>query len=409
MAKKNNEAGGGFDMLSDEKFIQTLPGEAPSVVNTPEKEEKADEPATENVAAAAPVKPAEVKKEPTADELEAALAKREKEAAAKEEKKDDGTKDTKTDKDGEDKTPEGGEKKPDEKKVDGEKKPDDTEQLTFDNPDDVKPPANAAGESYGWKELAKEKFSLDIAEDTEEAFTEAVNKKVDINLSKHPPETQRLYKFTEAGGSADDFIEPFKKVDNLLNLSAEELVRKDYEQRKWSQEKIDARIQFLEESGGLDGEHEILREKLNGYREGVKNQIIEDRIKAKEIADQKAANAFKEEAKHIKTQLDTRKEFMETPLNDKNREFIHKKYENGDYDKEFKNPEKIADFLLWAEFGKKGQANLRQKIEREVKKSYQAERHNVPPADIAAAGGMRSTTSGHDPVGNFDMLEKEKV
>lgn len=289
-------------------------------------------------------------------------------------------------------------------------KTDDKSELSFDETGAAAPNA-AEGETNGWKEVAKAVYGVDLEEDTFEKFEQIAKEKSELSLAKYKPETQRLIKALDNGMTIEDFVEPLKPIDQALALSDVDLVDRHLIGTGWKDEvKRAAKLEAMIESGEVEVVGAQARESLNALRETRKNEIIEARAKAQELYERRAVNAPKEESKAIKSVLDAKAEFMGTKLSTDNREKIIKKYAEGVYEKEFKNPELIAEFLLWKEYGKKGMENLKIQAQRELKEKHKDKFHVVPPKNNAAAGSSRSksTSSGKDPVGNFEALENER-
>lgn len=299
-------------------------------------------------------------------------------------------------------------KKDDDKKEDEETEEDDEKPLSFDAEDDK--PAPGVEEAGGWKEVAKELFGEDdLEEDSFESFQKKFSEKAEYNLSKFKPETQRLIKATEAGLTIEDFLEPLSKIDAVMALSPADRVEKHLKGIGWKDDdKRQKKIEQLAESGELEILDNQIVSELKEYRAEKREEIIDARLKAAEKHEARLRDAYKNEAKEISKVLANKKDFMATPISDANRERIVKKYEAGDYEKDFKDPQVIADFLLYKEFGKKGQDNLRTAAQRELKRKHKEKFHNLPPKS-GKAGSARSTPTGQDPEGNWDLLEKEKV
>jgi hypothetical protein len=329
-----------------------------------------------------------------------------------EEKKDD-KKDPKQPEAGAEKKVEKKDEKKDDKKVEqkkDEKKDasDDNgeEELTLEDAPKGTPKASKEGEvETTWTEVAKE-MGIELKEESYDSFKKALTEKVEANISKYKPETQRLMKFAEAGGDYKDFIEPFSKIDKVLSMSDADLAAHHFKIKKVDDAKAQARIERMAEDGELESFVEEIRDNLRGYRKDVENQIIDQKIKAQEAYELKQKNAFKDEAVHIKTALEKRKDFLGTPLKEENRAKIFEKYSKGDYEETFKDPEVLADFLLFKEYGERAKTNLKQILKRELRNEYKNDRHNIPPK-TGNAGAVRQS-SGHASDNVFDILEEER-
>lgn len=435
MAKKNAtpEVGlEGFDDLSKADFIESMTEdtgramsnvssndegsnestgdpEADKILNTFKKKEKASKSAKKE-------ENEESDEEESDDEPAEKVDKKDKKGTKKEENEEE---ESDEDEENEEEVPNPKDKKkPADKKVKDDKKDEDSEEketdddkeLSFDDVIDDKPAPNAE-EGGGWKEVAKELFGEDdLEEDTFESFQKKFSEKADYNLAKFKPETQRLIKATEAGLSIEDFLEPLSKIDATIILPDADLVDRHLKGSGWTDDgKRQKKIEDMATSGELEVVANQARAALKEYRIEKREEIINARIKAAEKHENRLRDAYKNEAKEIGKVLKEKKEFMATPLSDANRERIIKKYEAGEYEKDFKDPQTIADFLLYKEFGKKGQDNLRTAAQKELKRKHKEKFHNLPPKSGKTGTGARATPSGQDPEGNWELLEKEKI
>lgn len=416
MSKKKEETGlEGFDALSREDFIASITDGGPS--------------STSNDTGSNAVDSSVKTDDPGADAIIDTLNKREKEAKAsvdkkqedegeeeieekgnKEEGEEDGDDEVdKNDKSGDADKKENKEEVKDKK--DKDKKDPDTgeEDFVFKNPDEAKPPVK--GEESGdtsWLDVAKE-LSLELKEDTFDAFREAFETKAESNIAKYKPETQRLIKFTEAGGSADDFVQPFSKIDAAISLSDADLVDQRLKLTGWDDDtKREAKLQRMVEDGEIEIEANNIRKELYAYKEQVKDDIIDKRVKAQEIYEKKAAAAREVEAKAVREKLNSIPEFMMTKVSPENVEYIVNKFKSGGYEKDFKDEATLAEFFLYKEFGKVGISNIETKVKREVERKYLSHSHNVPPKN-GKTGSVKATPSGQDPEGNWEVLEREKI
>ncbi|MCC7514553.1 MAG: hypothetical protein IT212_07655 [Bacteroidia bacterium] len=429
MAKKTKDSSGevdtlaGFDNLSRADMFDVEDSRASAMSNNSSDDTSKFEPTgdkeadkilatmqnRERIATQEKAKEPEVEEEETEEDSEA-------EDVEKKEEQDESEEDTEEEPDAEEETKEvekvEDKKKPADVKKGKDKKDvapeDDDKPLTFDEADGAKAPEGQS-EDNGWKDVAKQ-FNLDLSTDTFEEFKEKIEAKAELNISKLKPETQRLIKFTEAGGTVDDFAEPLSKVDQALILSDVDLAERHLIASGWKdEEKIANKLEQMVESGEVEVVAEQARLRLNEYRTQIKNEIIENRIKAKEKYDLQAANAPKEEAKAIKVALESRTDFLGTPLSKDNREKIAKNFESGKYHDLMKDPQAIADFALFTEYGKLGQQNLKTAAIREWKEKNKHLFHAVPPK-TGKAGSVRAATSdGKSSEGNWEVLERERT
>lgn len=405
MAKKKSDetsAVGNFDLLSDETYVASL-SDAGSGISEDSahigSESTEDAQADKILAAASKQQKQAVSKEKNKEEKEESS---EEEINEEEEKTDDLADAETNESDSDSEETEEAEKK-DESKDDV----DDEKPLTFDDAESLETPQL---EKNGWQDVAKELFDEELETDDFDAFKQKITEKTEYNLAKFKPETQRLIKFTEAGGTVDDFMEPLSKIDATIALPAADLVDRHLKATGWADNaKREAKLTSMAESGELEVIHKQVVDHLTSLRDEKKNDIINARIAAHEKHEAKLANIYKDEAKKIKSALSARKDFMGTELKPENIDKIVKKYEAGEYEPLLKDSNFMADFLLYKEYGKKGQENLKTKIEREFKAKHKEKFHNLPPKTAGKAGSVRATSSGQAPEGNWDLLEKERV
>lgn len=406
MAKKKEAAVGieGFDKLSKNDFIDADTSGTRMISNQPEKNDEINDPEVDKIMNAhnnlvkAGEKAQVQKEESDVDVLEAEEEEVSDENPAAEEEKEEEKKAPSDKKDDKNKEPE--------KKESVE---DDTKPLAFDDTDTAAPVVNE-GEETTWPDVAKD-LGVELNDNNYESFKEAIKNAKEISIAKYKPETQRLIKFTEAGGKIEDFIEPTSKIDAAMKLADADLVESALFNEGWTNEETrNKKIAQMSESGELEIVAKNLRTKLSDIRKKEVETIIDARIKAQEKYEEQQRNAPKNEAKFIKEVLEKKKEFMGTPLNENNIKKIVTKYEQGLYHEDFKKPGDIADFLLWKEYGQAAMKNLRVLMERELKAKYKDKFHNMPPANLKA--GVRRTNnhlSGQAPEGNFDLLERDLV
>lgn len=262
-----------------------------------------------------------------------------------------------------------------------------------------------------WKKVAKEGFGIDMDTEDFQEFKEKVLAMRQLDLSKYKPETQRLAKFTEAGGNIEDFMEPLGKIDALIYGDKASLVDQHLKLTGFTDDaKRSAKMERLIADEEIDIVHEQVVNNLKSLREEKKQSIINEKIAAQEAYDLRLKDSFKNEAKEIGKALSATKDYFGTPLEDKHREKIIKKYELGAYEEDFKNPEVLADFLLYREYGKKAKSNFVITTENKLRKEFLSDRHKVPPAPSASGSiVVKPTITGKSVEGNFDALENERI
>lgn len=270
-----------------------------------------------------------------------------------------------------------------------------------------------------WKELAKP-LGIELAEDTYEAYTTAVNNTIEAKVATakelamvdaqkaveekfaKTPEAKQLLEFLNNNGTFEEYIKPTAEIEKLQALSDSELVAKDLELRGWDSDKIDSYIEDRIEKGKLDLDAYELRKILDTN----KANITQERVAAQKEYVQKeqlrVKEAMEKDTNQIREALGKTNEFMDTKIGDKHKNFVMQKYEKGEYQELFKNPEAVAEFLLYKEFGKQGIENLKGKSFQNGKETIAKKLHNVPPK--SNAGGKRIETQVKSHIGNVEAL-----
>lgn len=271
-----------------------------------------------------------------------------------------------------------------------------------------------------WKELAKTSLDVELAEDTYEAYTEAVKKAIETktNSAKElameeamkiveeklakTPEAKMMLDFLNNKGTYDDFVRPTQEIEKLQALSDSELVAKDLELRGWEQDKIDAYIEDRIEKGKLDLDAYELRKILDTNKANITAERVAAQKEYIQKEEQRIKDAVQKDTTQIREALGKTKDFMDTPISDKHKDYVMKKYEKGEYHELFKNPDTVAEFLLFKEFGKQGIERLKTKSFQTGKETIAKKLHNVPPK--SNVGGKRLETQVKSPIGNVEAL-----
>ena len=136
----------------------------------------------------------------------------------------------------------------------------------------------------------------------------------------------------------------------------------------------------------------------------TENILLQQEKTSKLNADYKTKTVA-EQLESVKKSLNTVSEYMETPLTEKHKEYVAKKFADGKYADILKDPKAMADFLLYQEFGKHGIANLKTKATQEAKMKYKKDRHAIPPLPGEGAGSKSSqNNTGQEAAGNWSAL-----
>lgn len=272
-----------------------------------------------------------------------------------------------------------------------------------------------------WKDLAKTNFGVEIKEDTYEAYDAAVKETIAAEKARakeeamadvkkqfeetvaKAPESKLYLDFINNGGTHDEWMNPTREIQKLKALSDSELVAKDLELQGWSEENIEIELEEQVEKNRLKKNADALRLVLDTNEAN----IVKERADAQKIFVQqeqlRIEKAKEKDTNQIREAITKRNEFMDTPISEKHKDFVMKKYEKGEYHELFKDPNTIAEFLLYKEFGKQGVERLKSKSFENGKETIAKKLHNIPPK--TNAGGKRVAESQtKSPIGNVEAL-----
>lgn len=271
-----------------------------------------------------------------------------------------------------------------------------------------------------WTDLAKElgfeikednfeefKKSYDIFRETEKAELEKeykVKGKEDLLVS-FDPEAQFIIKALDAGLTMDQIQKPFAEIDKFLSLSDADLVAQDLRLQGWPEDKIEAKVLDLTETGKLELNAFEIRKILEDSKKEISLSREKELSDIKTQQEQKVKDTLNKEAEEIHKQLKTVQTFMESPIKDKHIDYVMNKWKNGEYHEAFKDPKKIADFLLYSEFGEQAVKNLANRKLQEGRSKIVKKLHNIPPLTTGNAGSSTKANNNESPVGNFGILE----
>lgn len=271
-----------------------------------------------------------------------------------------------------------------------------------------------------WKSLAKESLGIELENDTFEGYNEAVNKTIEAKVSTakelamaeakkavedmfaKTPEAKMALDFLNNKGTLEEYVKPVAEIEKLQALTDAELVSKDLELRGWDADKIEMYIEDRIEKGKLDLDAYELRKILDTNKANITLERVEAQKEYMQKEEQRIKDAVAKDTTQVREALGKTKEFMDTPISDKHKNFVMQKYEKGEYHELFKNPDTIAEFLLFKEFGKQGVERLKGKSFESGRETIAKKLHNVPPK--SNSGGVRTETQVKSHIGNVEAL-----
>ena len=248
-----------------------------------------------------------------------------------------------------------------------------------------------------WINIAKED-GIEIKDNDQKAYKEALKEKLrNEELATLPADVKDYVEHVKAGGKIEDFKEPFNNIEKLKALSAEELVTLDLQNTEgWTEEMIETEVALQIENNTIDHSAAKLRLILDQTKESIKNDIIQTQQARQTAEAERIANEVKIENESIHKSIDEFKEFMGIPTNEKQKQFIKKKWDDGSLKAEFSNsPKDVIEFAAWKYFGQQGQEMLKKEYLRKGKDEIQAKLSNVPPK-TESTGRKIATQASND-------------
>ncbi len=276
-----------------------------------------------------------------------------------------------------------------------------------------------------WINLAKVN-NVEITEDTFSAYDKATRakfesdkqaavealrqEKLDLELNKLPVEARAIIEGLKEGHSVQDLLAPVQQIDNLLALSNEELVAEDYRLQNvegqppvWTEDLIEKQIADLIENDRLDLAAAPLRTILNNNKKVVAQNQVD---KFAQLQQQRAEHESKmriTESETIKNTISSMKEYMGVPITPEVVNYIQQKWAKGEYHDSFKDPKKVADFLVYQEFGDQGIKALKNREYQRGRDEIANKLHNIPPVSKTGAVVIPQAQKAD---GNFGALRK---
>ena len=293
-------------------------------------------------------------------------------------------------------------------------------ELSLDTEDLTLPEDQLEPEEGTWKFVAKQD-GIDLAEDSYEAFKEALtkplleqlqavdSKKMEDYFVGIDPQIRMQIELNKAGMSFDEINKPLEDIAKYKTLNAVELYREDLVARypTATQEWIDADV---EKMVSIDGaiEHEATR--INMELDAIRDNILKERNELIEKYKVNSENYFSEQKKQqtesIVKALNEIPELMGSAISSDTKKKLADNASNGKYDQLLNDPALKAEFIAYHQL--KGQ--VKKAHEAAIAKSYakgkldiSKELHNTPPLEKGGAG----TTIQQTGSGAFDKLDND--
>lgn len=271
-----------------------------------------------------------------------------------------------------------------------------------------------------WSTLGKD-LGIELKEDSFESFKESIDtikaqakeegkaEATKLEMEKLTPQAQKAIEYLNANpqNTIEDFINPLKRIDEVLVLDNENLLRKDLEARGWEADRIEERISILTDEGKLESEAYGLRKELENVRATTEGQIVED---AKAEAAQRTTllqQQYEKESKEVMNILAETKTFMGFKIPDNARQYIQKQWESGEVRKAFQSSSKdVVEFMLHKYLGQDALKELKKTSFQKGRDDIQGKLHNTKDLSNSETSGRRENTSKKVGAGAFDAWEE---
>jgi len=314
--------------------------------------------------------------------------------------------------------------KPDEnQEKEGDKPADET---TEDTPliefkaEDVTGTPESEPEDGTWLAVAKAQ-GVEIKEDSFEAYTQAVEEKYNAKieevktltedkvLEKYSPEARATIELLNSGLTMEQIYAPVQEIQSLKQLDDVSLIRKALEEqtmpdgtKMWDVDMIDAKIEKIAESGRTEIEGKEIRRQLDAMEQQIKldhsNKLRQFQEKKVQLAEQQK----QESAAKFTQAMSTVTEFFGGKISEDAKQAIIKKHQSGAYDNLLSDPKKVAEFVLYNEFGQKAIKNLENTAFQRGREEKTKKLVNVPPVTQNGNGRVITNTTSD----NWDALRE---
>lgn len=270
----------------------------------------------------------------------------------------------------------------------------------------LEPGADDLEEEIQWSGLAKELEIGELKAETYEDFVEKFKEYRDtltdptyVNLeavkTKFGEEAHNILVALQEGDSSffniAEVVQPYYDV---AAMEPEEMIRAVQTANKKSETWIDKYIDELKEDGKLETEAEAIRSRAI-QRAG---ELFEENAnKLKNFANSTITNklaAEKAERELIAKEVQQRSEFLGLKLDQKARDLIAKRVNEGYYSKAVNDAKLKADIIIQKEFGQKAIEALQKRNQSAGVKAYQKGLHNLDDAKSQAAKKSSSASGG---------------
>lgn len=270
-----------------------------------------------------------------------------------------------------------------------------------------------------WKDVAT-KFDVKIENDTFEDFSKGVEEKIktiETNAKKEaleakweediqelPVENQAIILGLKNGLAVEEVIAPFERLESLKALDDADLVAEDLKGQGYDADLVELKLAKMAENDEIELAAGEIRKVITDQEASLKQKHL-DAIKEIDTKNQEKITAAKaKDLESVKESINKLDQFMDTPVNDKIKELLTKKYEAGKYHEDFKDSDIISEFILFREFGSAFMANMKNKMRSSILSDTAAKMHNTKPK-VTSGGSATTDETAKSSIGNWGALD----
>lgn len=275
-----------------------------------------------------------------------------------------------------------------------------------------------------WKNIGED-LGLSVEGENFEDFTKAFQSKLEkvqkeaYNKAKEEipnipenldPQTRNLLELSQKGIDLKEYLDPINTIDGYLKYDNKTLVTEDYknmmngEQRLYTDEEINAKIDRLENSDSLLDKADEIREQLIVEKQNISQEIIEQQQENQEQQYHQQQENTRAQSENFINTVNSTDEFMGGKINDDIKQHVNQMWQKGEIHELFNDPKKIVDYVLYHTVGDQV---LQQRDndsfsngQSKAKKSL----HNIPP--VISGGANRGVEeSKPEEAGDFSVWE----
>lgn len=190
-----------------------------------------------------------------------------------------------------------------------------------------------------------------------------------LDLQQLAPEEQLFAKALRGGMKMKDVMLPVNDLHKAaMQPDKDVLMAYHTLVLKMDQEVAEDQVNIMMENGSSVVKAAEIREALYAKADEVLNSKVGEFSKIYEAEQARIKEETERENQRVKAEISSRTEFMGSKMTEAHHKVLMQKWESGHYKNSFKNDEKsVVDFILWKEFGKTREAEMKKAAKRDAK------------------------------------------